>query len=428
MYLYCKLQTFYAGSMTIIIILVVRTRLVVFFYCFCFVNKMMKRAMNGTTIRHRMPQQTTKEKPSQSSTNRPVTTKGAIISIVLCSLMFLYYFFINSRTDINRTLHVTSSAYKTFQIKDVSQDTIEDINIEYMYEFPSGVDIQQANGIVFLAHGCSHSATDFFEASETCTQCLGLPEERALIKAFLKKKYIVITISSQNRMSKCWNRRTDTDPVKQILLHFKEEFNIGALSVYAFGASSGGSFVGSLASNNELVNAVGLAGVMVQISVINIGFDDMAARIFVPVLFIPMRKDGRTSGIVKREAQLLKKNENISTVCWVDPTAIDTSYFYRKIGGELTLADSEKMQQALKENGYLDEKDFLAEDPRQSDWRYVIQSAIGQERLNKMFDGLVADESAISESMNVAFALHEIAAQCVHEMFDFMKATQKVNL
>lgn len=40
---------------------------------------------------------------------------------------------------------------------------------EALWQLPEG----PAKGLLFLAHGCSHSATDFWERSEACPNCLG---------------------------------------------------------------------------------------------------------------------------------------------------------------------------------------------------------------------------------------------------------------
>ena len=45
-------------------------------------------------------------------------------------------------------------------------------NVETVYEKPAS----PARGIVVLAHGCQHSATDFWPHSTACAECIGLPE------------------------------------------------------------------------------------------------------------------------------------------------------------------------------------------------------------------------------------------------------------
>lgn len=68
---------------------------------------------------------------------------------------------------------------------------------EAMYQFPSSA---PPAGILLLAHGCSHSATDFFSS---CSKCLGLPEEMRIVKAALARNYVALALSSSDRYSKC---------------------------------------------------------------------------------------------------------------------------------------------------------------------------------------------------------------------------------
>ena len=54
-------------------------------------------------------------------------------------------------------------------------------------------------GLLLLAHGCSHTAYDWWDKTENCPLCLGLPEERTIVKTALERGYTVIAISSQDR-------------------------------------------------------------------------------------------------------------------------------------------------------------------------------------------------------------------------------------
>ena len=73
----------------------------------------------------------------------------------------------------------------------------------------------------------------------------------------------------------------------------------------------------------------------------------------------------------------------------------------------------------------MNDGDYLIEDPRKSDWRTVIQEVIGSDKLNEIFDTLEPDQSAISEEMNVAYAMHELTAQCKPEIMKFIDTVEK---
>lgn len=48
--------------------------------------------------------------------------------------------------------------------------------------------------VLFLAHGCSGRAVNFWDRSSTCPNCVGLPEERLLVLHALSQKFAVLTI------------------------------------------------------------------------------------------------------------------------------------------------------------------------------------------------------------------------------------------
>jgi len=274
-----------------------------------------------------------------------------------------------------------------------------------------------------MAHGCSHSATDWFPPSADCPQCLGLPEETTFTDFVLNQRFIAISISSSNRQRKCWRPQIDLNPVKDILSKFKSEHQIESLPLYAFGASSGGAFVGAMAMNQDLVGSLNLKGVIVQIMAVSVDPNAIRESLAVPVMYIPMVKDGRTLEAVHEQMDFLK--DSLSTMCEVKALPIDSLYFHHRIGGRVTAEISKKIYGGFKENGYLDDEDLLKEDPRRSDWREIVKKSVGLETLKKLKDSLIGDESAISEEMNVAFSFHELTTQCNQEMMQFIESIEK---
>jgi len=251
----------------------------------------------------------------------------------------------------------------------------------------------------------------------------GLPEERSLIDFILSQKFVVISISSQNRMRKCWDLQKDINAVQSILSQFKKEHNIESLPLYALGASTGGQFVGFMATESQMVSALNLKGVIIQISAIPVGLENLSQSLFAPVLFVPMDRDERTLKVVHQQIESLKQHDpaSLSTVCSVKAMAIDSMYFHQRIGGKMTKEISNTIYDGLRESGYLDSDGFLKEDPRRSEWRSIVIQSVGQRVLREeLEDNLKADQSAISEVMNVAFSMHELTAQCFEEMKVFM--------
>ena len=73
-------------------------------------------------------------------------------------------------------------------------------DLEVLWELPPA-----PMGVLFVAHGCSHSGSDFWPKSGRCMHCLGLPEEMWVREAALRRGYAVVAVSSHNRETQCWH-------------------------------------------------------------------------------------------------------------------------------------------------------------------------------------------------------------------------------
>ena len=92
-------------------------------------------------------------------------------------------------------------------------------------------------------------------------------------------------------------------------------------------------------------------------------------------------------------------------------------FFHDRIPG-YTLEESKAMVGALRAANYLDPQTHsLVDDPRQSNWRDVLRAHVPESK-----DNFVADESPVSEVMNVARAMHELSRDGVKEAIDFILA------
>ena len=186
-----------------------------------------------------------------------------------------------------------------------------DHNIEIVYQVPSEKAI---HGVLVLFHGCSHSATDFFQSSAECKKCRGLPVEIAVVKAAANEGFFVVSISSSNRDHKCWLPREDIIPVTKGIKHVYEEvlgaktkipimtssqpsFSKASLSsknidysskhmdppLFILGASSGGSFAGMYAQDAKLLN-VFVSALCVQVCVSSL----IILHISIPITLLPL--------------------------------------------------------------------------------------------------------------------------------------------
>lgn len=108
-------------------------------------------------------------------------------------------------------------------------------------------DTRPPRAIFFLAHGCNHKMSDWFSRHPVvCPECLGLPEERAIVQMGLDRNFVVVAISSIGR---CWSKEADGRRVISILQGMQNLLDDThpssplSLPIIAFGASSGGFFV-----------------------------------------------------------------------------------------------------------------------------------------------------------------------------------------
>ncbi|KAK3273595.1 hypothetical protein CYMTET_18173 [Cymbomonas tetramitiformis] len=202
---------------------------------------------------------------------------------------------------------------------------------EVVWEKPSdGV----PQGILFLAHGCSHGAIDFWDRSEFCPKCIGLPEEKRIVKAALRERYIVIAISSSDRYgSRCWqtavdDTNQDAQAVARVLSTLQQRENWQHLPVHALGASSGGAFV------SVLPHKVKLASVVVQIMMaipdaIETPLPDGSE--YPPTLFIHMERDVRTAKWVQLGMADLGRKRVAARQIAVKPSRVTPSFLSDRI-------------------------------------------------------------------------------------------------
>lgn len=285
-------------------------------------------------------------------------------------------------------------------------------DIEWVWQAP-----EKISGILFLAHGCMHNAKDFWEKSDECLSCIGLPEERKMVKFGLENNYFVVAISS---LGKCWDVYHDSDRVLVIFEEIRKVHEISNIPMFAIGVSSGGSFVARLP---HFVPKV--AAVAIQIaSVPSIGLlGEMP--LYPPSLWICMEKDMKILAAVKRTTTALQKHGRHAEMIVAPALAITPHFFSDRIpnfprpgiADSAAAALSSKIVSRLKIAGILDDAGRLKEDPRRSNWRNVLQHLLQSGHLHS--DTLEADKSAISEELNLAFAYHEITADFMSETLQF---------
>lgn len=276
----------------------------------------------------------------------------------------------------------------------------------------------RAAGSVLFFHGCQHSSTDYWEFGEYCLGCIGLPEEVRMIQLTLQRNLNAVAISSTNRERKCWSTRVDAkgpdyDRVKSTMKFLKDnEIHSDDMDLYAVGASSGGTFVTTLHAILKLqaVNTIVAGSVAAALS---------DARWEIPAhAFTHMAgRDGHTKGRIAENSRWLKDQGVEVMERRVFPRKLSAEWLSESVPRwDLNLTN--EVISALKANKLIDEgSGELACDPRSCDWRKAVEHL--KPRLN---DSMIADQSALSEELNRAWAAHESSADFFEDVLDFFAA------
>mmetsp|Transcript_99689 Transcript_99689/g.281433 ORF Transcript_99689/g.281433 Transcript_99689/m.281433 type:complete len:340 (+) Transcript_99689:81-1100(+) len=294
-------------------------------------------------------------------------------------------------------------------------------DIETVWQRPPG----EPKGVLFVAHGCQHQGTDIFAERGSdgwdfreCRQsnlgrCLGLPEEVDLRRAARRRGYVVMAVSGGWGMKSCWDMYEDPQRVVEAIDHVLVAERLDKNSpVLATGASSGGAFMGALLAP-ALTHGLNVRCIVPQIMGIRTSRSDDHK---VPVLFIHMPKDTRTASKVENNIRDLRARGVRAEEIRVKATPVTPQLLAR---AGLDNGQAAAVVEALRADGYVDVDGFLREDPRSSAWRGVVRRHVPSKQ-----DSLVADESAISELLNVAWAKHEFVSGYTEELLDFCEAPQ----
>jgi hypothetical protein len=266
------------------------------------------------------------------------------------------------------------------QSKSLSQGTSTESNSNGIYvELEGGIQLvyqipksnKALTGVLLVAHGCSHSATDWWPKSQNCSTCIGLPVERSIVRMAIERNMAVVAVTSSNRQHKCWVLRSDKVPVITAIKYVYQKAGLTAetasVPLYLLGASSGGSFVGSFAQEAKSEGLI-VSAICVQIMFIKIHRFDEG---MIPALFVHMPLESHTKKMISSVIdQINRHSPNSAKELLCLKKAIEPTYF-NDHGAALTIADSAALTKAFKDSGLLSPQHFLLENPRESNWREV---------------------------------------------------------
>ncbi|KAE8655804.1 protodermal factor 1-like [Hibiscus syriacus] len=276
-------------------------------------------------------------------------------------------------------------------------------------EFWNGTDLiwqipDSPKAVLFLAHGCSGRAVNFWDRSPNCPKCVGLPEERLIVLHALARKFAVLTISSAGR---CWTFGEERLIVKDIITWWVNRQNLEKLPLVALGASSGGYFVSAIAndlkfSSITLMIAEGL-------------FDHMDIKEdYPPTLFVHMPKDlHRQQKITEFMEVLRNKGVNVAEIeCTELP--LSPTFLSDRIPG-LDQTVSARLFHLFREKGFVDENGYMKQDGRATRWKGYLQGS----KTNFLEKHLV---HPVEEELNLAFAFHEMSSLQSEEIFKWFES------
>ncbi|KAI9170358.1 hypothetical protein LWI28_026761 [Acer negundo] len=257
--------------------------------------------------------------------------------------------------------------------------------------------------VLFLAHGCNGKAVNFWDRSDNCPMCIGLPEERLLVLHALSQKYAVLTISSAGR---CWTLRKERSIVKDMIRWWVKRNKLENLPLVALGASSGGYFVSALATDLKLssITLMIAEGVFNQIDV---------TEGYPPTFFVHMPKDFLRQRKIHEYMEVLKSKGIGVAEIECNPFPLSQSFLADRIPG-LDEAVSAKLFELFRNKGFIDENGYMRSDGRQTPWKQALKE-------NK---SITVDKSLVhhvQEELNLAFAYHEMTSLQSQQIFKWFE-------
>eukprot|EP01025_Chloroclados_australasicus_P017447 TRINITY_DN1890_c1_g1_i4.p1 TRINITY_DN1890_c1_g1~~TRINITY_DN1890_c1_g1_i4.p1 ORF type:complete len:349 (-),score=34.21 TRINITY_DN1890_c1_g1_i4:191-1237(-) len=297
---------------------------------------------------------------------------------------------------------------------------------EIFYELPG--DDQKVKGLLFLAHGCKHRATDFWPKSELCVECMGLPEFSKMRQVALQLNYVVLAISSSDSETKCWDVRSltdanskDADNVVYALNQLIELNNWAQLPLYAIGSSSGGLFVLYL---SQKINIQGLCvqGAALSNASLEKFFQQTdktnTSSIFPPTIFIHMKRDTNLHQRVKDSINVFNQSKILTHEIEVQPKSINSSYFQDRIEG-FSSEFSQQIYEVFSKESIIDKNGYLVNNPKtELGWISVLTNNFPQ---IKEYDSLDVEESPIMQELLVAWGYHQMVADYTEFVLDWFQ-------
>lgn len=217
-------------------------------------------------------------------------------------------------------------------------------------------------GVIFHFHGTGGSATGLFSNAE----------QRVFANEAVAAGYAVISLSSVDRVNRQWNPNPliENNPDMQnvqaaINLFVSRGLMTAATPIFATGISNGGAFA------PRVSRALSFRGTAIFIAA---GTSNILSQTTVPTIWLLMSKDTTIGS--DGNAQAFSNYQNLigrgvpAQYNVLAPSPVYPERFWRITN--LTADDSRVIYNALKQNGFLDGRDYLVQNPTISNWQSVI--------------------------------------------------------
>ena len=321
------------------------------------------------------------------------------VSVALVTVVFILLFR-NTDQKPSPVLGLRMEKWNSFESLVQLSPTVEFRNgTDVIWQIPDG-----PKAVLFLAHGCDGRAANFWDKSNACPNCVGLPEERLIALNALARKFAVLTISSKG---KCWAFGKEIIIVKDIITWWVKKNKLETLPLVALGASSGGYFVSVLATKLKFSS--------ITLMIAEGMFDQIDIKEgYPPTLFVYMPKDHFRQNKIAEYMEVLKNNG-------VDVEEIECMEFplspyvlANRIPG-LDQSVSAKLFELFRHEGFIDENGYMKKDGRRTHWEEAAKKS-----------NIISPDKQLAhyirEELNLAFAFHEMTSLHSDRIFKWFES------
>jgi len=299
-----------------------------------------------------------------------------------------------------------------------------------LYRMPRGT----PKGTCIFIHGCKHDPYSWFYKSKRCPLCTGLPEEVSHTKQCLARGYAVLALMSINReyRSRCFassGTANDQPSAAQTIQQWSRAVKLNKKPMYMFGVSSGASF------------AIKFPGVMrIQGVISEVNMPDVAAWNMVdqrtklfkkpmpPTVYYQMERDVKTAKQIAEAVKVFRKNRVPVGVVYAPKLPVTNDFLYKR-SVYLSREQSAQIAFYLRKIGVLDANGFVKYDVRlKRGWIKQLPMFLPWLKRSDPYYNLISDESQIWQSLNLAWAWHEIISDFVRPTLEWLEKRGKADL